>query len=149
MIRLTATTILAMLLAACGNKPPSCADAEIFRVAKKMVIDHTSEATYVGFNPDTADPNGLLKKFIDGLQVEIVNVVNDGYKADANKQLCKGTLKITTIGGDVFEQSIQYSAQLTEDQKRNFVLEIQNLQPFINATRQAAMHYFLENRQAK
>jgi hypothetical protein len=143
--RFAAVTTLTLMLAACSTKPPGCADTEVFRVAKKMVMENTSEAAYEAVST-TADPSGFLKKFIDGLQVEIVNVVNDGYKSDAKKQLCKGTLRVTTINGNIFERGIEYSAQLTEDKKGNFVLEIANFQPFINSTRQAALHYYLENR---
>ena len=82
--------------AGCSSKPPGCADAETVKTIKDLVVEHTVK--YVAsYKASENDPGGLVQKFYDALKVEVSGIVSEGYKADAKKQLCKGTMKITPI----------------------------------------------------
>jgi hypothetical protein len=136
---------VAALLGGCGSKPPGCADPQTMETAKAMAVENTDKllANRKAFDDD---PDGWLKKFYAAMKVEITGVVSDGYKQDAKKQLCKGTMKITMINGHTLERSVEYSTQKTEDQKDGFLLEIQEFAPFAISTANEARTYFDANR---
>ena len=133
------------LLMGCGNKPPGCADPQTLEVAKTLMVENTDKSL-ANQNAFTDDPDGWMKKFYAGLKVEITGIVSEGYKQDAKKQLCKGTMKITTATGRTLERSVEYSTQKTEDQKDAFLLEIQEFAPFAVGTSAEARKYFEANR---
>ena len=132
------------IVAGCSSKPPGCADPQTIETTKQMVVDNTNKAiTNKAFEDD---PDGWMKKFYAAMKVEITGVVSDGYKQDAKKQLCKGTLTITMLSGRTLERSVEYSTQKTEDKKDGFLLEIQEFTPFIAGTANEARKYFDANR---
>lgn len=137
--------LIATMLSACGNKPPGCADPQTIETAKAMVVENAENNLSNG-KVFADDPDGWLKKFFSAVKVEITGVVSDGYKQDAKKQLCKGTMKVTMIGGRTLERSVEYSTQKTEDQKDGFLLEIQDFSPFSSGTSNEARKYFEANR---
>lgn len=133
------------LLVGCGNKPPSCADPQTLEVAKTLVVENTDKSL-ANQNAFADDPDGWMKKFYAGLKVEITGIVSEGYKQDAKKQLCKGTMKITTVTGRTLERSVEYSTQKTEDQKDGFLMEIQDFVSFTQGTSNEARKYYDANR---
>lgn len=134
---------LLLALSACGSKPPGCADPETLATVKTLLVDDTLKA----MAEQTADdPEGWLQKFAQDMKVEVTGIVSDGYKADAKKQMCRGTLKVSMPTGSVAERSIDYSTQLTEDQKGAFLLEVQDVGPFVAATAQNAVAFYRANR---
>lgn len=137
--------VIVSLLTGCGNKPPGCADPQTIETAKSIVVENTDKALGNRQVFDD-DPDGWMKKFYAEMKVEIKGVVSDGYKSDAKKQLCKGTMTVTTGSGRTLERSIEYSTQKTEDQKDGFLLEIQDFAPFILGTSSEARKYFDANR---
>ena len=137
--------VVIALLGGCGNKPPGCADPQTIETAKAMVVENTDKAI-ANRQAFEDDPDGWLKKFYAAMKVEIKGVVSDGYKQDAKKQLCKGTMTITMIGGRTLERSVEYSTQKTEDQKDGFLLEIQDFAAFALGTSNEARKYFDANR---
>lgn len=141
-----ATLMVTVALASgCSKKPPGCADAETTATARQMVVDGT--AKYMA-EQATDDPDGWLQKFTDTIKVDLSGVVGEGYKAEAKKQLCRATLKVTTMTGAEAERAIEYSTQLTEDQKGAFLLEIRDFAPFIVSTGAEARKYYDANRWA-
>ena len=145
-ISLTAVLVaMVALLGGCGNKPPGCADPQTIETAKSLVVENTDKAI-ANRQAFEDDPDGWLKKFYAAIKVEIKGVVSDGYKQDAKKQLCKGSMTITMIGGRTLERSVEYSTQKTEDQKDGFLLEIQDFAPFALGTSNEARKYFDANR---
>lgn len=136
---------VAALLVGCGSKPPGCADPQTIETAKAMVVENTDKAL-ANRQAFEDDPDGWMKKFYAAMKVEITGVVSDGYKQDAKKQLCKGTMTITMVTGRTLERSVEYSTQKTEDQKDGFLLEIQDFAPFALGTSNEARKYFDANR---
>jgi hypothetical protein len=145
--RFLATLLVSMvtLVTGCSNKPPGCADPQTIDTAKTMAVENTGKllGNRQAFEDD---PDGWMKKFYAEMKVEITGIVSDGYKQDAKKQLCKGTLKITTATGRTLERSVEYSTQKTEDQKDAFLLEIQDFTAFALGTSAEARKYFEANR---
>lgn len=140
---------LCVAVTACSSKPPGCADTETIKTARGLLVKNIVEYTVKANNKQPDDPDGWLHKFYDGLKVEITGIVSDGYKEDARKQFCKGTLKITAITGDTAERSIEYSTQQTEDKEAgNFLMEIQDAQPFVQMMGGHALTYYRSNRMA-
>jgi hypothetical protein len=93
------------------------------------------------------DPDGWLQKFYDGLKVQFTGVVSEGYKEDAKKQLCKGTMTISSVTGETVERSVEYATQKTEDKESGgFLVEIQNAQPFVLNLSGQAINYYQANR---
>ena len=133
------------LLGGCGSKPPGCADPQTIETAKSMVVENTDKAL-ANLQAFEDDPDGWMKKFYAAMKVEIKGVVSDGYKQDAKKQLCKGTMTITMVTGRTLERSVEYSTQKTEDQKDGFLLEIQDFAAFALGTSNEARKYFDANR---
>ena len=145
-----------LLVAGCSTKPPACTDPQTLDTTKALVIEKTVEAVMPFVNLarrsagkaeaggladlETVGPEELMARFVSGLKVEWLDVVNDGYRADASKQLCKGTLKITTIAGETFSRQTAFSTQRTEN-KGGFVLEVELLQPFIASASMAGLRY--------
>lgn len=145
-ISLTAVLVaMVALLGGCGNKPPGCADPQTLEVAKTLVVENTDKSL-ANQNAFADDPDGWMKKFYAGLKVEITGIVSEGYKQDAKKQLCKGTMKITTVTGRTLERSVEYSTQKTEDQKDGFLMEIQDFVSFTQGTSNEARKYYDANR---
>jgi len=137
--------VVALLTGGCSSKPPGCADAETTATARQMMADAVIK--YMD-GAASDDPDGWLKKFADALTVEIAGVVSEGYKADAKKQLCRGTLKVTASTGATAERAIEYSTQLTEDKKGTFLLEIEDFTPFIALMGLETRKYYDANRWA-
>ncbi len=137
---------MAALLVACSSKPPGCADSETLATAKNMIADNSGARIARLKDAYSDDPDGWLPKFFSAMKVEITNVVSEGYNADAKKQSCRGNLKITAPSGATSERAIEYSTQKTEDQKGAFLLEIQDLAPFVEATALQARKYYNANR---
>ena len=133
------------MLVGCGNKPPGCADPQTLEVAKTLVVENTDKSL-ANQNTFADDPDGWMKKFYAGLKVEITGIVSEGYKQDAKKQLCKGTMKITTVTGRILERSVEYSTQKMEDQKDGFLMEIQDFVSFTQGTSNEARKYYDANR---
>ena len=85
-------------LAGCSSKPPGCSDAETLSTMKGLVMDTT--AKHLSTDQRLADdPDGWMRKFYDGLKIELSGIVSEGYKADAKKQSCRGTLKVVALTG--------------------------------------------------
>ena len=146
-LRLFLTLTPSLVLMACSSKPPGCSDEQTLKTAKDLLLENIGKIVTGDKKPD--DPDGWLQKFYDGMKVQITNVVSDGYKEDAKKQLCKGTMTITSVTGEVAEREVEYSTQKTEDKAAgNFLLEIQNAQPFVMNMAGHAINYYQANRWA-
>ena len=143
MIKYIASLFATLALVACGQKPPGCADTETLNTIRSLVVDDTKKALA---KQAADDPEGWVQKFLDGLKVEVSGIVNNGYNADTKKQQCRGTMRVATPTDPVAERSIDYSTQVTEDQKRAFLLEIQNFEPFVVAVAQSASSFYDANR---
>jgi hypothetical protein len=132
---------LTALVAGCSNKPPGCADPDTLTTVKQLVEDNANKylSNRDAFNDD---PDGWMKKFYDELKVELSSVVSEGYKEDAKKQLCRGTLKVTTGSGQTLERAVEYSTQKTEDKKDSFLLEFQDFTAFGAGTAQEERKYY-------
>lgn len=113
-----AGVVLCLLaLAGCSSKPPGCADAEVAATAKAMVTKGLQ-------NVSSDDPDLLMKGLLDRLRVEVFNVVDEGYRSDAKKQQCKGTVRISDDGKSLIELPVAYSTQKLVDSPDGFMLEI-------------------------
>ena len=147
-IQLTAS-LSAMLaavisLGACSDKPPGCADDETRQTMKELIVNEAKKIA-----PGSADdPSGLIDKFMEGVQVELSGIVDDGYHADAKKQSCKATMKVTVPGGQPLEEDIAYTTQRTVDDRSKFLLQVENIDPLSLQLGGAAHAYYDANRWA-
>lgn len=139
--------MLTSLLGACNNKPPSCADEKTVEEAKKIIMGHASkELNKEKFANYSDDPDGLVRKFMDGLEIQLIGVVSEGYQEDAKKQMCKGTIAMTFLTGEKSEQEVLYSTQKTEDKDGKFLMEIEGAKPLIGRAYSGAVNYYYDNR---
>jgi len=147
MFRVAAVLGLGIAVSACSSKPPGCADSETVSSAKALLVNSVNGALSQLNVAD--DPDGVMQKFFNGLKVELSSVVSNGYNADEKKQQCKASLTVTSITGDVGQRDIEYSTQKTEDKKNgDYLLEIQEFDPFITHEVQQALAYYEANRWA-
>lgn len=130
---------IAALLTACGSKPPGCTDPEVSDTAKILLAGELASGK-ARIAQD--DPAGLIPAFLQGMKVQFSGVVDDGYQSDAKKQLCKAKLRVTYENGDGFERQVEYTTQRTIDDKNNFVLELGDAIPLMQAVYRAADAYY-------
>jgi hypothetical protein len=143
--RVLAVGATVAILAGCGSKPPGCADAETIANAKRILIEHGQKfQARINHVPD--DPDGWSQKYYEGLKIDISGIVSEGYKADAKKQMCKGTVKFATINDQVFEQSVEYTTQRTEDDKTGFLIELMAVDETLIKIGTYAQNYLEANR---
>jgi hypothetical protein len=140
---LTVVVVAAIVLSGCSNKPPGCADAETLQTAKDLIVNDAKKSA----SGSADDQTGITGKFMDGVRVELSAIVDDGYRADAKKQSCKATMKVTAPTGQTLTGDIAYTTQKTLDGgKDQFLLEIDNAAQFSLQLAGAAQAYYTANR---
>ncbi len=111
-------SVLVLLLGACSKKTIGCADPETSKLARQVFFDtfrkNTSVDWYVGDSQTQFTKESLIK-YMDGLTVQLINAVDQGYNEQTKKQECSGDLKIEGIDGKALSVSTPYSMQLTAD----------------------------------
>lgn len=112
---------LGLAMGGCSNKPPGCADSEVAVTAKQLLTGDPRNRDK-GYAAD--DPDGLIAGFFDGLRVELVSVVDNGYDAQTHKQSCAGTLRVKAGDGWGFERQVSYATQRLVDDRKAFQLEM-------------------------
>ena len=147
-IRLTASLLAifatALLLVACSAKPPGCADDETRQTMKELIVNAAKKIA-----PGSADdPTGIINKFMQGVQVELSGIVDDGYQADARKRSCKATMKVNVPQGQPLESDVAYTTQRTVDDRSKFVLELTAADQFSSRLADAAQASYTSNRYA-
>jgi hypothetical protein len=134
-----------LLLVACSSKPPSCADSETVDQIKANIVDALMSKYSKNIAKD--DPDGLLKKFMSELKVDLTKVVSDGYDEGAKKYSCSGNLKISMVGGATAERAIDYTTQKVEgDSDKKFLLNVDNFTPFVFIAMKNSEEYYDSNR---
>ncbi len=71
-----------LLISACSNKPPGCADPSVAGLAKEIIEDNFIKKS---------DPNGTSR-----MQVEISLITEEGYNSDIGKWNCAGQATLKT-----------------------------------------------------
>lgn len=134
-VALTSLLAATALLAGCGGKPPGCADSAVTDLIKEMLIEDTSTQLATALKTVTADQKtkvtAIVKEYFNGLKVEMTDVVNDGYNADAKKYRCAGKLSVTTPL-DTYKVNTEYTTQKTEDSRSGFLLQVGQYRPMYN-----------------
>ncbi len=149
-MRPTVTALLVaaplLLLSAC-SKPPECADKETLDVMKSIVTDNVKLTMPQFFTAEMLadDPKKIQDAYYQSLQVEVINVVSDGYNEKAKKNSCKGNMTITTPTGKL-SRPVDYSTQKTQDKDGGFLVEIEAFQPTVMAIAQDLRQHFVVNR---
>lgn len=134
-----------LLLVACSSKPPACADSETVDQIKADIVDALMSKYSKNIAQD--DPDGLLKKFMGELKVDLTKVVSDGYDEGAKKYSCSGNLKVSMIGGATAERAIDYTTQKVEgNSDKKFLLKIDQFTPFVFYAMKSSEEYYDSNR---
>lgn len=134
-----------ILLSACSSKPPGCADPETVKLFQTILTDNILKGV-AAISPEQSDPNGLIAGRLKALKIELTAIANEGYNADAKKQSCRATLKLSGITDNVVEQPVTYITQKTESKGEDFLLEINEIQPVIDALSINVSSYYFSHR---
>lgn len=129
-------------LVACSDKPPGCADDETRQTMKELIVNEAKKIA-----PGSADdPTGIINKFMQGVQVELSSIVDDGYQAAAQKRSCKATMKVSVPNGQPLEGDVAWTVQRTVDDRSKFVLELMPADQFSSQLADAAQASYTFNR---
>lgn len=134
--KMAALVFSVALIVGCGVKPPGCAEPETVALAKQMVADDVRD-TIQGFADALPEPNKkrlgeLGNGFASGLKIELVNIVSNGYDANAKKYTCGGKLSATdALTKQGLQFDIEYTTQRTEDDKTKFMLQISRFKQMV------------------
>lgn len=133
-LRAFAVAALVAVLAACGSKPPACGDEKTIGLAKTIISDEV-EAAYVQVLEALKVANPQIVKFFQAakpdvaryrsaLNVEVRNVVTNGYNAEARKHNCSGVFVVSTLTGKTFTSQHDFTSQATADGDGRFIVQI-------------------------
>lgn len=119
-LKILNSVIVATMLAGCGSSPPDCSDSAVQKTVTELM-----DGTRVAFNMGVQLGSQLRAS---GIEVDATKV---GYKLDAirtesidkntNKSLCAANIQMLYAGKAYLEQSIRYSAQVTDNKKDVYV----------------------------
>lgn len=126
------TLVAAGLLVGCAKKPPGCADPQVAEVIRQIAVDEAKKlAPRVsgGEKMLAEDVGGWVARFFSSVKVELTNVVQDGYSADARKFSCRGTLTITSASDTKLTRDVTFYSQATADDSGNFLVQVEDF-PF-------------------
>lgn len=79
------------------------------------------------------DPQDIKGGYFRDLKLTLANIISDGYSEQARKNSCKAHLTINTASGRELSREIQFTTQVSESKDQDYVLEVQNFQPFVDA----------------
>lgn len=123
----------ALMLAGC-SKPPSCSDEQTTKSIHSMLDNRVKEIIPLVYGAlANDDPQNIKDTYLQGLKVEISNVVSDGYNDQAKRYSCRGKLSVSTPSGGKYDRDIAYSTQRTEGKGSDFMVEVQAFDPFAGA----------------
>lgn len=132
-----------LVLGGCAKKPPACSDAAVTQTIRTIIVDNAT-VSQDPFIDD--DPQKIQEGYFQALKNEIGNVVSDGYNDQAKKFSCRGSLSVSTATGQKFTRNIVYSTQRTESKDSDFLVEVEEFQPFITAVTGDMYGYFVQKR---
>jgi hypothetical protein len=145
-------TLTAIVLTGCAKKPPECSDPDVLKTIQSMLVSNAKE-TLQTMSPYTGnetrfqdDPTKIQDSYYQGMNIEVVNIVSDGYNEQAKKNSCKGKLSVSLVSGKKLSRAIEYSTQRTEDKDGNFVVEVQEFAPFIQGVASDLHFYYYVKR---
>ncbi|MDO8177865.1 MAG: hypothetical protein Q7T62_06435 [Undibacterium sp.] len=136
-----------LLVSACSSKPPGCAEPETIKLFQTILTDNILKGLGT-LATEKNDPNGMIATRMKALKIELTAIVNEGYNAEAKKQSCRGTLKLSGITDEVVEQPVTFITQKTESKNDDFLLEIDQIQPVIEALTVNISSYYYFHRWA-
>ena len=150
LIHLSSIALGCLVLAGCAKKPPACSGAETLNTLHDIVVENVQKIPEPTLNPTfngdvgslmrTAmgelrrdDPQGIQADYLKQLKSRLDNVVSDGYSEQAKKNSCRAKLTISTASGKEFARDVVFTTQVSESKSQDFVLEVKEFQPFIEA----------------
>lgn len=120
---------LTAMLSGCSTKPPGCGDEATKTTIKNILATNSTKKFEKSLGKD--DPEGLLGKFFDEMEVNLSQIVSEGYDESAKKQSCRSVLSLKFPTGDSAERQIRYTTQVTEDKEAgSFLLEVVDFEEF-------------------
>jgi len=142
---LTLTGMAIALLCGCSNKPPACGDMRATDAAKGLIIDEVRKVLTTS-DAYKSEPTAM-DAYLKTIQLTLSMVTTDGYDEKAKKHACHGKLAIAA-GGANEQIDIDYSTQLTEDKKDDFVIQIAQGAEVIDKLNGTGMQYWETQRYA-
>lgn len=133
-----------LALAGCG-KPPACGDDSTLGLLRSIVMDNVQKGLNT-FEKD--DPSGILAEFKRSIKITFSQIVSEGYKEDAKKQMCSARLRFQDMSKEGDEVRIEYSSQLTEDKDHSFAVQVKGAEPAMAALLMDAREHYTSNRWA-
>lgn len=121
---------LLAILVGCAQKPPSCADERTIATIKNIIVTSMEEKA-ANFVPPAEDPQNIIGKAINGLKVEMKNVVSQGYEDKARRYYCRGSMVVTEVSGDTLTWDIVYMSQATEGKGSSSIVEVQGVAQYV------------------
>ena len=121
--------VAAALLVGCAKKPPGCADQKVAETIQQIAVNEAKKIaprTSLGNKMLADDVGGWVARFFSSVKVELTNVVQDGYSADARKFSCRGTLSITSASDTKLSRDVTFYSQATADDSGNFLVQVED-----------------------
>ena len=162
---LASTAIAAIVLSACGAKPPACEDAAVARTIQQLVLEPAFAALnlknprgyFIGpllekrhwRDADRAWVQPLLDaaiaKYTAGAETTLSTVTTDGYDSQARRHTCKATIRLQSKAtGQTMElRSVAYTVQGTA-KAGEFQVALEGMDPFVTMVSRDAANYAVE-----
>ncbi|RYH65623.1 MAG: hypothetical protein EON54_05545 [Alcaligenaceae bacterium] len=152
-LQLSAITLVCAALVGCGKKPPECAAPEVLGTMQSILVDNVQNrpqptaptmADLAGGDVQKMlriamadllrdDPQGIQGRYLKDLKLNLANIVSDGYNEQARKNTCRAHLTIGTASGQSLSREVKFTTQVSESKDQDYVLEVQEFQPFVDA----------------
>lgn len=156
----------AAVLVGCGKRPPECADAQVLDTMRSIVVDNVQNrpqptaptmADLAGGDMQKVlriamvdllrdDPQDIQGGYLKDLKLTLANIVADGYQEKARMNQCRAHLTIGTSSGQSLSRDIQFTTQVSESKGQDYVLEVQEFQPFVDAVLKDMTGYYSAKR---
>ena len=125
-------------LGGCGQRPPDCTSPQTVSVVQQVVKQEIQRTTLLVATrgvPQDLRPywEGVVSRYVDGLKVEVSEIVSNGYDANAKKHSCEGKISLTTLTSDSAQLRSTFTSQATAKGNGEFLVGVDQAGTFARA----------------
>ncbi len=137
-------------LSACGDKPPGCGEPETLTLAKQMVAENFQQSVAEEVRNAPADAQAKVRalagQYVATLNIELLNIVSNGYNSEAKKNSCEGKVVVKSPSNTLSVET-KFTTQMTVDGKGQYLLSIETFKPLIAGLMQDFVPFLVAKQQ--